>query len=93
MATERFGLTENRMFSRLRRTMAICSNISISAHSGPRHRAAANTAEVAIGKGIPTVVEFFGRQIAEERLSAAADLIVAITSSRTCPTSTISLPG
>ncbi len=35
-----------------------------------------NTAEVAIGKGIPTIVDFFGRQLAEDRLSRAADLIV-----------------
>ena len=36
----------------------------------------ANTAEVAIGKGIPTIVDFFGRRLAEERLAAKADLIV-----------------
>jgi SAM-dependent methyltransferase len=36
----------------------------------------ANTAEVAIGKGIPTIVDFFGRHFAEQRLPAAADLIV-----------------
>jgi SAM-dependent methyltransferase len=36
----------------------------------------ANTAEVAIGKGIPTIVEFFGRRLAEEQLPAKADLIV-----------------
>jgi SAM-dependent methyltransferase len=36
----------------------------------------ANTAEVAIGKGIPTIVDFFGRDFAEQRLPAAADLIV-----------------
>jgi SAM-dependent methyltransferase len=35
-----------------------------------------NTAEVAVGKGIPTIVDFFGRRLAEERLSASADLIV-----------------
>ena len=36
----------------------------------------ANTAEVAMGKGIPTIVDFFGREFAQDRLSQAADLIV-----------------
>ena len=36
----------------------------------------ANTAEVAAAKGIPTIVDFFGRQLAEEQLAAKADLIV-----------------
>jgi hypothetical protein len=36
----------------------------------------ANTAEVAVGKGIPTIVDFFGRRLAEEQLAAKADLIV-----------------
>jgi len=36
----------------------------------------ANTAEVAVSKGIPTIVDFFGRRLAEERLGAGADLIV-----------------
>jgi len=36
----------------------------------------ANTAEVAVGKGIPTLVEFFGRELAEQRLAGSADLIV-----------------
>jgi len=36
----------------------------------------ANTAEVAMAKGIPTIVEFFGHRLAEDRLSATADLIV-----------------
>jgi SAM-dependent methyltransferase len=36
----------------------------------------ANTAAVAAAKGIPTIVDFFGRQLAEERLSRSADLIV-----------------
>ena len=36
----------------------------------------ANTAEVAIGKGIPTIVDFFGRGLAENRLRSSADLIV-----------------
>lgn len=36
----------------------------------------ANTAEVAVGKGIPTIVDFFGRGLAEQRLAAKADLIV-----------------
>lgn len=35
-----------------------------------------NTAEVAVGKGIPTIVDFFGRRLAEERLSGGADLII-----------------
>jgi len=36
----------------------------------------ANTAEVAVGKGIPTIVDFFGRRLAEGELRAKADLIV-----------------
>jgi SAM-dependent methyltransferase len=36
----------------------------------------ANTAQVAIGKGIETIVDFFGRELAEQRLAGAADLIV-----------------
>jgi SAM-dependent methyltransferase len=36
----------------------------------------ANTAEVAIGKGIPTIVDFFGQGLAEQRLAGSADLIV-----------------
>ena len=36
----------------------------------------ANTAEVATAKGIPTIVDFFGRRLAEERLRGKADLIV-----------------
>ncbi|HEX6741464.1 MAG TPA: class I SAM-dependent methyltransferase [Sphingomicrobium sp.] len=36
----------------------------------------ANTAEVAVGKGIPTLVDFFGRSFAEARLAGSADLIV-----------------
>jgi SAM-dependent methyltransferase len=35
----------------------------------------ANTAEVAIGMGIPTIVDFFGKSFAEERVPASADLI------------------
>ena len=37
----------------------------------------ANTAEVAIQKGIPTLVEFFGRDLARKNFRGAADLIVA----------------
>jgi len=36
----------------------------------------ANTAEAAAAKGIPTIVDFFGKQLAEEQLAARADLIV-----------------
>jgi SAM-dependent methyltransferase len=36
----------------------------------------ANTAEVARSKGIATIVDFFGRALAAERLDGAADLIV-----------------
>lgn len=36
----------------------------------------ANTAAAAVGKGIPTIVDFFGRRLAEEQLAAKADLIV-----------------
>lgn len=36
----------------------------------------ANTAEVAVSKGIPTIVDFFGKSLAEEKLRASADLIV-----------------
>lgn len=35
----------------------------------------ANTAEVAKAKGIPTIVDFFGKRLAEDRLNGAADLI------------------
>jgi SAM-dependent methyltransferase len=35
-----------------------------------------NTAAAAIAKGIPTIVDFFGREFAQNRLSEAADLIV-----------------
>jgi SAM-dependent methyltransferase len=35
-----------------------------------------NTAQVAIAKGIPTIVDFFGRRFAEEQLSGGADLII-----------------
>ena len=36
----------------------------------------ANTAEVATAKGIPTIVDFFGRKLAEDQLAGRADLIV-----------------
>jgi len=77
MATERFGLTEKS------HVLEIASNDGYLLQYFHQRgipvlgiEPTANTAEVAIGKGIPTVVEFFGRQIAEERLSAAAELIV-----------------
>jgi SAM-dependent methyltransferase len=35
----------------------------------------ANTAEVAVAKGVPTIVDFFGKRLAEEKLQAKADLI------------------
>jgi len=35
----------------------------------------ANTAEVAVAKGIPTIVDFFGKRFAEEQVKAKADLI------------------
>lgn len=35
----------------------------------------ANTAEAAIAKGIPTIVDFFGEALARERLAGKADLI------------------
>ena len=34
-----------------------------------------NTAEVAVAKGIPTIVDFFGKRFAEEQVKAKADLI------------------
>lgn len=37
---------------------------------------AANTAEAARAKGIESIVDFFGRKLAKERLSGVADLIV-----------------
>ena len=37
----------------------------------------ANTAQVAVGKGIPTLVDFFGQALAEQRLAGSADLIVS----------------
>jgi SAM-dependent methyltransferase len=36
----------------------------------------ANTAEAASAKGIPTIVDFFGRRLAEDQLATQADLIV-----------------
>ena len=36
----------------------------------------ANTAQVAMGKGLATIVDFFGKAFAERRLAGAADLIV-----------------
>ena len=36
----------------------------------------ANTAEAAKAKGIPTLVDFFGKRLAEERLAGTADLII-----------------
>jgi SAM-dependent methyltransferase len=36
----------------------------------------ANTAEAARQKGVPTIVDFFGRELAEQQLGGAADLIV-----------------
>jgi SAM-dependent methyltransferase len=35
----------------------------------------ANTAEVAVAKGIPTIVDFFGNRLAEEKLQVKSDLI------------------
>ena len=35
----------------------------------------ANTAEVAVAKGIPTIVDFFGKSFAEQHMPAKADLI------------------
>ena len=55
---------------------------------------AANVAKVALQKGIPTLVEFFGRETATSLAGeSSADLLLATTCSRTCPTSTISSPA
>lgn len=77
MATDRFGLTSQSQ------VVEIASNDGyLLQYFHDREipvlgvEPTANTAEVATAKGIPTIVDFFGRQLAEERLVAAADLIV-----------------
>ena len=80
MAVERFGLTANSL------VMELASNDGyLLQHLVERGipalgiEPAANVAEVAVGKGIETIVEFFGRELAG-RLAAdgqKADLLVA----------------
>ena len=77
MATNRFGLNGQSQ------VVEIASNDGyllqyFQAHGIPvlGVEPTANTAEVAIGKGIPTIVDFFGRGLAEKQLPEAADLIV-----------------
>lgn len=76
-ATERFGLNERS------RVLEIASNDGyLLQYFQQRHipvlgiEPTANTAAAATAKGIPTIVDFFGRQFAEERLDERPDLIV-----------------
>lgn len=78
MATERFGLGGQSQ------VVEIASNDGYLLQYFHRRQIpvlgvepAANTAEAAIAKGIPTIVDFFGHRLAAERLGASADLIVA----------------
>ena len=77
MATERFGLGDRSQ------VIEIASNDGYLLQYFQQRgipvlgvEPTANTAEVAVAKGIPTIVDFFGRRLAEERLGGAADLIV-----------------
>ena len=76
MATERFGLDAQSL------VVEIASNdgylLQYFQQRGVRVlgvEPTANTADVAKAKGIATIVEFFGKRLAEEQLSEAADLI------------------
>ncbi|HEY6662786.1 MAG TPA: class I SAM-dependent methyltransferase [Sphingomicrobium sp.] len=76
MATERFGLGPGSQ------VVEVASNdgylLQYFQQRGIRAlgvEPTANTAEVAVAKGIPTIVEFFGKQLAEDRLAGSADLI------------------
>ena len=77
MAVERFGLDERSQ------VVEVASNdgylLQYFAASGIPIlgvEPTANTAEVAIAKGIPTLVDFFSRSFAEQRLRGVANLIV-----------------
>src|SRR4051812_6277874 len=77
MATERFGLDADSQI------VEVASNDGyllqyFQARGIPVRgvEPTANTAEVAIAKGIPTIVDFFGKGLAEKQLSGTADLIV-----------------
>lgn len=77
MATDRFGLKEQSQ------VIEVASNDGYLLQYFRQRRIpvlgvepTANTAEAAEGKGIHTIVDFFGRKLAEERLAQSADLIV-----------------
>jgi SAM-dependent methyltransferase len=77
MATERFGLDGRS------RVVEVASNDGYLLQYFQRAgipvlgvEPTANTAEVAIAKGVPTVVEFFGSAFAKGQLAGSADLIV-----------------
>jgi SAM-dependent methyltransferase len=77
MAKERFGLTGQSL------VVEVASNdgylLQYFQQSGVPVlgvEPTANTAKVAIEKGVPTIIEFFGRAFAMERLEVSADLIV-----------------
>ncbi len=77
MATERFGLNSQSQ------VVEIASNDGYLLQYFQQRdipvlgvEPTANTAEVATAKGITTIVDFFGKRLAEERLTGAADLIV-----------------
>lgn len=77
MATERFELDERS------RVLEIASNDGYLLQYFQQRKIpvlgiepTANTAAAATAKGIPTIVDFFGHQFAQERIDARADLIV-----------------
>jgi SAM-dependent methyltransferase len=77
MATDRFGLGERS------RVVEIASNDGYLLQYFQQRgvpvlgvEPTANTAEVAEAKGIRTVVDFFGKRLAAERLAGTADLII-----------------
>jgi SAM-dependent methyltransferase len=77
MATERFGLGSSSQ------VIEIASNDGYLLQYFQKRgipvlgvEPTANTAEVAKAKGIPTIVDFFGQQLAEEQLAGTADLII-----------------
>jgi SAM-dependent methyltransferase len=77
MATSRFGLTQQSQVIEIASNDGYLLQYFQSAGIPVLGvEPTANTAEVATAKGIPTIVEFFGHQLAIERLSGVADLIV-----------------
>ena len=75
---ERFSSARARASSKSPVTTDISCSIRASGCSRSRREPAANVAKVAIDKGIPTEVRFFGRSCAEELLqrNGGADLLI-----------------